>query len=287
MRRRRDLGICADDGDERDQMTTERPTRSPDLMRGVAGGVILGLPLVYTQEVWLHGATIRPVVILGVLVVSFGLNLALSHFVGFERGRTFRPLEDAVVGFGCSFLLAAALLFLLDRIEVSMPFENVAGIIALTSIPTSLGFALGNALAPVGGGEGADEMKGSSGELLAAGAGAVVLSLNIAPTEEPILLAYQLDPVRLVALVVVSVGLSFLIVFYAEFGGVRRRRASPGAVQGPAVETFLAYLVAFVIAGGLLAAFGELDGFTSASLAEIVVLAFPASMGAALGRLLV
>jgi putative integral membrane protein (TIGR02587 family) len=256
-------------------------------MRGVAGAVILGLPLVYTQEVWLHGATIRPVVILGLLVVSFGLNLALSRFVGFESGRTHRPLEDAVVGFGCSFLLAGALLFMLDRIQVSMPFDNVVGIIALTSIPTSLGFALGNALAPVGGGEGADEMKGSSGELLAAGAGAVVLSLNIAPTEEPILLAYQLDPVRLVSLVVVGIGLSFLIVFHAEFGGVKGRKQTPGVIQSPAVETLLAYLVAFVIAGGLLAAFGELDGVNSSSLAEVVVLAFPASMGAALGRLLV
>jgi putative integral membrane protein (TIGR02587 family) len=267
--------------------TAERPTTWPDLMRGVAGAVILGLPLVYTQEVWLHGATIRPVVILGLLAGSFGLNLALSTFVGFERGRTFRPLEDAVVGFGCSFVLAAALLFLLDRIEVGMPVENVLGVVALSSIPTSLGFALGNALAPVGGGEGAQDMKGSAGELLAAGAGAVVLSLNIAPTEEPILLAYQLDPVRLVAVVLVSIGLSFLIVFHAEFGGREGRRTTPGPIQSPAVETLLAYLVAFVVAALLLAVFGEMDGVNGTSLAEVVVLAFPASMGAALGRLLV
>ncbi len=256
-------------------------------MRGVAGAVILGLPLVYTQEVWVHGATLRPVVILGLLVISFGLNLTLSRYVGFERGRTHRPLEDAVVGFGCAFILAAALLFLLDRIDISMAFENVIGVIALTSIPTSLGFALGNALAPMGGGEGADQMKGSSGELLAAGAGAVVLSLNIAPTEEPILLAYELGPVRLIAIVVVSLLLSRLIVFHAEFGGVQNRVQTPGVVHSPAVETLLAYLVAFAVAGSLLAAFGELDGLNGTSLAEVVVLSFPASVGAALGRLLV
>lgn len=265
----------------------ERPTTWPDLMRGVAGGVILGLPLVYTQEVWLHGATLRPDIILGLLAVSFGLNLALSRYVGFERGRTHRPLEDAIVGFGCSFILATVLLFLLDRIDPSMTFANVIGIIALTSIPTSLGFALGNALAPIGGGEGADQMKGSSGELLAAAAGAVVLSLNIAPTEEPVLLAYQLDPVRLGAIVVISVVLSLLIVFHAEFGGVEMRSQSQGAIHSPAVETALAYLVAFVVAGLLLSAFGEIDGLNGTSLAEVVVLSFPASMGAALGRLLV
>lgn len=256
-------------------------------MRGVAGAVILGLPLVYTQEVWLHGSTLRPHIILGLLAISFGLNLALSKFVGFERGRTQRPLEDALVGFGCSFLLAAALLFLLERIEPSMAMENILGIIALTSIPTSLGFALGNALAPVGGGEGAEKMKGSSGTLLAAGAGAVVLSLNIAPTEEPILLAYQLDPIRLIGIVVVSLGLSLLIVFHADFGGAQSRARTSGALQSPAVETLLAYLVAFFLAGLLLAAFGELNGLSGTSLAEVVVLSFPASMGAALGRLLV
>ena len=263
------------------------PTTGPDFMRGVSGGVILGLPLVYTQEIWLHGATLPPPGIFGLLVVSFGMNLALSRFVGFERGRTHRPLEDAIVGFGSSFLLAAGLLFLLDRIEPSMPAYNIVGIISLASVPTSLGFALGNALAPRGGGEGTDEMKGHSGELLAAGAGAVVLSLNIAPTEEPILLAYQLDPIRLVVIVAVSLGLSFLIVFYAEFGGRAGRTASPGAIQSPTIETMLAYLAALVVAGLLLAAFGELDGANGASLAEVVVLGFPASMGAALGRLVV
>lgn len=259
----------------------------PDFMRGVSGGVILGLPLVYTQEVWLHGATLPPFAILGLLAVSFVLNLALSRYVGFESGRTSRPLEDATVGFGCSFVLAAALLFLLHRVDGSMSPDHVLGIVALTSIPTSLGFALGNALAPVEGGEGADEMKGHAGELLAAAAGAVVLSLNIAPTEEPILLAYQLDVARVVAILVVSIVLSFLIVFYAEFGGKQKRAQSEGAMQHPVAETALAYLVAFLIAGLLLGAFGEINGINGTSLSEIVVLGFPASMGAALGRLLV
>jgi uncharacterized membrane protein len=86
---------------------------------------------------------------------------------------------------------------------------------------------------------------------------------------------------------VVSLVLSFLIVFYAEFGGRTSRAQSPGAIHSPAVETLLAYLVAFVVAGLLLSAFGETDGVNGTTLAEIVVLAFPASMGAALGRLLV
>lgn len=268
------------------------PDRSPpmtgrDFMRGVSGGVILGLPLVYTQEVWQLGATLHPLWILALLAVSFGLNAALSRYVGFERGRTHRPWEDAVVGFGTSFLLAGALLFLLERVHADLSPQNAVGIIALTSIPTSLGFALGNALAPQEGGEGADRMRGTAGDLLAAAGGAVVLSLNIAPTEEPVLLGYELGFPRLIGVVTVSLLLSFAIVFYAEFGGRQRRAASAGAAQSPLVETALAYLVAFAVAGLLLTAFGEIDGANRTSLAETVVLSFPASMGAALGRLVV
>lgn len=269
-------------------MTQEqKPTRPRDLMRGVSGAVILGLPLVYTQEVWTHGATLSPSVILAMLAISFGLNMGLSRFVGFETGRTYRPFEDAIVGFGLSFVLAAVLLFLLDRINTQMSLQNALGVVALVAIPTSLGFALGNALAPAEGGKGSEKMKGSMADLLAAGAGAVILSLNIAPTEEPIMLAHQLGFIRLMLLVLVSMGLSYLMVFYAEFGGVKGRIASEGVAQGPLVETLLAYLAALAVAGFLLASFGELAGLSGASLAEIVVLAFPASMGSALGRLLV
>lgn len=228
-----------------------------------------------------------PKIILLLLLGTFGLNVALSRFVGFEPGRTHRPFEDAIVGFGSSFLLAAGLLLLLKRIDSTMPFDNILGIIGLSSIPASLGFALGNALAPVGGGEGSSDMKGGIGDLLAAAAGAVVLSLNIAPTEEPLLLAYELGVLRLAMIVVVSIGLSFLIVFHAEFADVQRRSQTPGAIHSPAIETLLAYLVAFTVSAALLVSLGEIDRFDGTSLAEVIVLSFPACMGAALGRLLV
>ena len=41
-----------------------KATSAEDVMRGVAGGVLLGVPLLYTQETWLHGRSVSPVVIL-------------------------------------------------------------------------------------------------------------------------------------------------------------------------------------------------------------------------------
>ena len=54
------------------------------------------MPLLYTQETWLHGRSVSPVVILAGVLVVLGVNMALSYFVGFRPGRTHRPTEDAV-----------------------------------------------------------------------------------------------------------------------------------------------------------------------------------------------
>lgn len=260
---------------------------APDLMRGVAGGVLLGVPLLYTQEVWAHGASVEPLIVLLLLGVAFGLAVALNYYVGFEKGRGRRPLRDAIIGSGLSLILAALLLLLLDRIQIGMPHAIVTGTIALTAVPIMIGFAIGNALAPREGGKGSERMAGGAGDLLAAAGGAILLALNIAPTEEPILLAGELGWARLGLIVGVSLLLPYLIVFYAEFEGADARRASDGATQGPLVETLLAYLVAFSLSALLLASFGRTEALDSIALSETVVLAFPAALGAALGRMLV
>ena len=265
----------------------EKATSAEDVMRGVAGGALLGVPLLYTQETWLHGRSVSPLVILVGLAVIFAVNVALSYFVGFRPGRTHRPTEDAVVGMGLSLLLSAILLVLLDRVGQETSVENVLGVAALTAIPVSIGFSIGTALAPRSGAQNSEEIPGGSGDLLVAAAGALVFALNIAPTEEPILLAAELDGVRLGLVVVASLVLPYLMVFYAEFGGRDRRVASDGATQGPLIETLLAYVVALVVSAAMLAMFGRMDELNGAATARVVTLAFPASIGAALGRMLI
>jgi putative integral membrane protein (TIGR02587 family) len=264
-----------------------KATSAVDVMRGVAGGAILGVPLLYTQETWLHGRGVSPVVILAGVVVAFAVNIALSYFVGFRPGRTHRPTEDAVVGMGLSVLLSALLLVLLDRVGPETSLENAVGVTALASIPISIGFSLGVALAPRRGGAKAEQIKGGGGDLLVAAGGALVFALNIAPTAEPVLLAAELDGVRLGLLVIASLVLPYLMVFYAEFGGREQRVATDGATQGPITETLLAYAAAFVLSAAMLAMFGRVDTVNGAAMARVVTLAFPASIGAALGRLLI
>jgi uncharacterized membrane protein len=141
-----------------------KATSAEDVMRGVAGGAILGVPLLNTQETWLHGRSVSPVVILAGVIVAFAANVALSYFVGFRPGRTHRPTEDAIVGMGLSVVLSALLLVLLDRVGGGTSLENSLGVTALTSIPVSIGFSVGVALAPRGGGEKAEQIQGGGGD---------------------------------------------------------------------------------------------------------------------------
>ena len=256
-------------------------------MRGVSGAFIIGVPLIYTQEVWVHGGNLGVVTILGLLVASFVLNLVLSNVVGFRAGRTHRPFEDAVIGFGLSFLLAFLLLLTLDRIDLGGSWPTNLGIIAISAAPLSLGFALGNAMAPTEGGPDSDKLSSGPGDVLAAAVGAVLLALNIAPTEEVPVLASEIGWVRLALLVILALVLSYLIVFYAEFNGKSVRNKAGHPIHTPLVETMLCYIVALTMTALMLSAFGEIDGLNGASLARIVVLGFPAALGSALGRLLV
>lgn len=80
-------------------------------------------------------------------------------------------------------------------------------------------------------------------------------------------------------LVVPSLVLPYLMVFYAEFGGRDRRVARDGATQGPITETLLAYAVAFIVSAAMLAMFGRVDAVNGAATARVVTLAFPASIG--------
>ena len=65
-------------------MVAGKATCAEDVKRGVEGGAILGVPMLYTQETWLHGRSVSPVVILVGVILAFGVNVALSYFVGFR-----------------------------------------------------------------------------------------------------------------------------------------------------------------------------------------------------------
>ena len=104
------------------------------------------------------------------------------------------------------------------------------------------------------------------------------------------MLAVGLDGAYLVGAVVLTLVISYVIVFASGFDPEERDSdASAGLFQHPFSETVLAYLVALVVSALLLIAFGQVgtDEPLLASLTQVIVLAIPASIGGAAGRLVV
>jgi len=291
-----------------DALRQTRPRDNPwareadDLLRGLTGGFLVGIPLLYTVETWWIGQTISMPRALAFLLCAYGINLAFVTGLGF-RGRkagAFHPLTEALEATALAVIATTVTLALLHQLHPGLALDAIVGRIAVDTLPVSLGVSVAHAvLAPretrLGGeGGGDDALPGGHGalkslvlDLGASFGGALFVSMNIAPTEEIPMLATEVPHGYLPLLVVFSLGLSYAIVFEAGFGGQDRRRRSAGPFQHPLPETTLAYLVSLITCTGALLLYRQIslgdDWFVA--YAQIVLLGLPAAIGAAAGRL--
>ena len=266
-----------------------------DHLRAIAGGLLVGLPLLWTMEVWEDGAVLGPGKLLALLAIGFAVVIGFNALAGFRRDRTWiEVLVDSVQAMGLSAIVAAAALAVLGRLDPSLGLRTLAGRIAIETIPVAFGMSLAATVMgepdDEGGGPRARTAVGSLGRLLVAGAGALYFALNIAPTDEVRMLAAEASPLQLLGAMVAGFGIGLAIVFHAEFRGgagadVRR---GDGPLESPLGETAAAYALALVVSLVLLWAFGSTDGADAgAVVAQTVMLAIVAAFGAAAGRLLV
>ena len=119
--------------------------------------------------------------------------------------------------------------------------------------------------------------------------GATVVALTLAPTQEIPLIASGLSYPRLLVLVGASLVLSYLIVFASNFVATEARQEHRGGLGTPVAETTVAYLVSLVMAAGMLWVYQAVALGDPADrwVTYVVVLALPASVGGAAGRLAV
>jgi putative integral membrane protein (TIGR02587 family) len=277
-----------------------------DLLRGLTGGFLVGIPLIYTMETWWIGETVSMPRALAFVGCAYAVNLAFVTVMGF-RGRApgaGHPLTEALEATGLAVVAAAATLALLYQIRPGSPLDVVVGRIAVDMLPISLGVSVAHLiLAPRetrlgsedggaggdGGAPDAPRWRALVLDLGAAFAGALFFGLSIAPTEEVPMLATEVPVLYLPLVILFSLALTYGIVFEAEFGGRERRRRTPGPFQRPVTETVLAYLTSLLTCAGLLWLYGQIDAGDDwfVAFTRVVVLGLPAAIGAAAGRLAV
>ena len=125
----------------RDQGPTVR-----DYIRAGGGGLIVGLPLLYTMEVWFHGFILSPWKVLFLLGVAFVVVLGYNSVAGFRRERSIGELViDSVSTLGLGIVIAFVALLVLGRIDANTGISDAAGKVALEAIPIAFGASVATA----------------------------------------------------------------------------------------------------------------------------------------------
>jgi putative integral membrane protein (TIGR02587 family) len=268
------------------KVSDEPGATARDYIRAAGGGLIIGLPLLYTMEIWFHGFILPWWKILILLALAFAIVLGYNAIAGFRRDRSMAELlVDSTTAFGLGIAIAFVALVLLGQIDSTTSMRDAVGKVSLEAIPIAFGASV--AATQLGGQATSSTGTGPFGRLLVGAGGALLFALNVAPTEEPMMLGIDASPWLLLAVVVVSILITFALVFYADFGG--RRRAHGGdLLEHSWSETITAYAASLLVAVLLLWAFGRTDGASVSAIAGMtVMLAVVASVGAAVARLLV
>ena len=271
-----------------------------DLVRASGGGLLIGLPLLYTMEMWAHSFLLPSWKIVGLLGVALVVVIGYSAVSGFRRDRTWRELLiDSVETMGIAVVVSSVALLLLGRIGLETGLRDAVGKIALETIPVAFGVSLAaTQLASADDDSGEADEQGSTvadgagvgvfGRLFIAAGAALLFALNVAPTEEPMILGIEADWWMLLLVIPATLAMTFAIVFYAGFRGGRPLEMGDSPLDHPVTETIAAYAVSLIVSLLLLWAFGRTDGASwSAIVGQMIMLAVVASFGAAAGRLLV
>jgi putative integral membrane protein (TIGR02587 family) len=289
--------LTQNDEDESDPHGWRKEGR--DLLRGVAGGIIFGLPLLYTMEMWWHGLILSEGHLLGLLGAILVINFLFSYLYGFrEECSPPEALAEAVTSVGIGILVSTSILWLIGELDQDLALAEMLGKILIESVAVSIGVSLAKAhIHPDSGENPADEdeegdperkqLRADLRDLGATLAGATILAFSIAPTEEIIQIASRLSPLRQLVLFGGELLLCYLILFLSGFK-THEVYVKDSVVQRPWAETVMACALSLLLALGMNLLLGqrEIVGHPSMLLSATLALGLPAIIGGAAGRLI-
>lgn len=272
--------------------------------RGIAGGLLFSLPLLYTMEVWWTGFIASPQKLLGFIVFTFLLLIGYNKYSGMRADASIKDiLHESVEEIALAFLVAFLFLMLINKVNFSMSFDEIAGKVIVESMIGAIGVSVGTSqLGQIKNRknqekkpEEDDEQQKSSKDkinisefnkmLILSVCGGVLVSSSVAPTEEILRIAIVSTPLHLLAMIGTSLLVSAVVLFFSDFKG-----AGPieGGVKKIIFHLTISYLSALIVSVVMLWFFGRIaGGGLDMIIAQSIVLAIPASLGASAGRLLI
>lgn len=263
-----------------------------DLARGLCGGLIVALPLLYTLEMWERARYIASLDLMLILIAAYFINVAASFFCGFKaRQKRVSPWFDALTAMGIGAFASVATLYLIGRFGFDTPPKVLISMVTLELIPVSLGVSL--AKNQLGASRSCDEEDErtwagvDSRKLLATLIGAILFAFNVAPTVEPKVILTTITPWHIIAIALFSLFISWLMVENARFQNPDNQGKGKFLAL-PWVETVVSYLVSLLVSASFLWTFGYIDLGTDmiTVLSWVIVLGYATTLGGSAGRLI-
>lgn len=278
-------------------MDPHERTRGRRFLIGVArafgGAIFFALPLLMTMEMWWLGFYMDRLRLALFIAVFLPILMGLCHYAGFQE--TDSLLEDAmdgIIAYLVGFVTSAVVLSLFAVLRADMPMREVLGMTALQAVPASVGAALAQGQFGQSGSEDEAHQRekadaGYWGTLFLMLAGGIFFAFNVAPTEEMVLIAFKMSVWHSLGLIGASLVMMHAFVYTVEFRGQVQRPEHATGVGVFLRYTVVGYAIALLVSAWVLWTFGRLENAgTAYAVQSMVVLAFPASLGASAARLI-
>lgn len=265
----------------------ETSKHAVDLAHDFGGALLFSFPLLMTMEMWWLGFYMDRYRLALFLTLTFVVIVGLSYFEGGDE--TFKiEILDALVACAAGYTVATVMLSLFGIIKPGMSVDEIVGKISLHAVSGSIGAILARRLLEV------EETKKEKrrrewygGKIFLMGVGAIFLAFQLAPTEEMVLIGHRMTPWHAIALVIVSLCIMQTFICSVERRG-RQRLFAADFFWGVFFRfTIVGYSVALLLSLYVLWTFGRLDGAAASQIiTAMLVLGFPAALGAAAARLI-
>jgi len=258
------------------------------LGRAFGGALIFGLPMLMTMELWQLGFSVDRLRMALLLLFTMPLLAALARQVGFEKTRNWiEAARDGLIALFIAALASGVILVLFGVITTETPLREIVGKIVIQSAPASIGALLARSQLGGDGGRADDREETYWGELFLMSVGALFLSLNVAPTEEMVLISYVMSPWHGLGLIALSLLLMHGFVYAVSFKGGSELSPDMPWWSGFLRFTLVGYVLGLLLSLTVLWIFGRTEGVgVYQNLMSVVVLGFPAAIGAAAARLI-
>lgn len=259
--------------------------------RGIIGGLLFSLPLLYTMEVWWTSFLVSPTYLLSGLIGTFILLIGFNTYAGMRQNSSFgEVLWDSVTEIGLGLIVSFLFLLLINKIGFTMSFDEIAGKVIVEAMIVAIGISVGTSQFEGDEQEEGIEDSGTTQNRFLKFAvlsicGAVLFGSSVAPTEEILIIALQSEAVHLICMVFLSLLLIAVILYFSNFRGATEERHSPKQMLSQVV---ICYFFALIVSFGFLYFFRRVaDHSFPIVVAEVIVLGIATAIGSAVGRILI